>query len=291
MLSRGAVAALTGCAFVLAACGPNGSPTTQPSSSGRASSATSPAPTPSSPVPSGTGSSLPSARPTPTRPPRSSPATTSPQSALPAWLDGVPVTRLPTSRRVVALTFDGGSGAQGATSILHTLHETGVRATFFLTGDFVRTHPGTAAAIASGHYLLGNHTMTHPHLTQLTSAAVIDQVHGAEQQLTSVAGRTPRPWFRFPFGEYDSRTLNLLHGIGYGAIGWTVDTRGWQGREAGTAADVERRVRSALQPGAIVLMHLGGNPDDGTTFDADALPQVIATVRAAGYSFVVLNDW
>ncbi|HET6818659.1 MAG TPA: polysaccharide deacetylase family protein [Mycobacteriales bacterium] len=191
----------------------------------------------------------------------------------------------------MALTFDGGSGAQGAAAILSTLRAAGVPATFFLTGDFVRTHPGTAAAIAGGHYLIGNHTMTHPHLTRLTSAAIKDQITRAEQQLKPVVGHSPRPWFRFPFGEYDARTLQIVHAMGYGAIGWTVDSRGWQGRAAGTAADVVTRVRAALQPGAIVLMHLGANPDDGTTFDADALPRIIAAVRAAGYSFVALNGW
>jgi hypothetical protein len=44
-----------------------------------------------------------------------------------------------------------------------------------------------------------------------------------------------------------------------------------------------------LRPGEIVLMHVGSNPDDHTTFDADALPQVITELRARGYSFVTLD--
>jgi peptidoglycan-N-acetylglucosamine deacetylase len=36
-------------------------------------------------------------------------------------------------------------------------------------------------------------------------------------------------------------------------------------------------------------MHVGANPDDGTTLDADALPRVIAGLRAAGYDFVTLQ--
>lgn len=49
------------------------------------------------------------------------------------------------------------------------------------------------------------------------------------------------------------------------------------------------RVLAALRPGEIVLMHVGSNPNDHTTFDADALPQVISELRARGYSFVTLN--
>ena len=56
-----------------------------------------------------------------------------------------------------------------------------------------------------------------------------------------------------------------------------------------TAQGVCDRVIAGLQPGEIVLMHVGSNPDDGTTLDADALPEVIAMMRAAGYTFVTLD--
>jgi peptidoglycan/xylan/chitin deacetylase (PgdA/CDA1 family) len=56
-----------------------------------------------------------------------------------------------------------------------------------------------------------------------------------------------------------------------------------------SADGVLARVVGALRPGAIVLMHVGSNPDDGTTFDADALPRVIDQIRAQGYTFVTLE--
>lgn len=45
----------------------------------------------------------------------------------------------------------------------------------------------------------------------------------------------------------------------------------------------------ALRAGAIVLMHVGSNPDDGTTFDANALPRIIDELRAQGYTLVTLE--
>ena len=36
-------------------------------------------------------------------------------------------------------------------------------------------------------------------------------------------------------------------------------------------------------------MHVGANPDDHTMLDADALPAVIAGLRAKGYRFVTLD--
>jgi hypothetical protein len=53
--------------------------------------------------------------------------------------------------------------------------------------------------------------------------------------------------------------------------------------------EVVHRTLAALRPGEIVLMHVGSNPDDGTTFDADALHAVIEQVRNSGYGFVTLD--
>jgi peptidoglycan/xylan/chitin deacetylase (PgdA/CDA1 family) len=96
--------------------------------------------------------------------------------------------------------------------------------------------------------------------------------------------------FRFPFGERDARTIKALNALGYVAVRWTVDTLGWKGTSGGVNAQiVADRIMAGLQPGEIVLMHIGSNPDDGTTLDADALPQVIDRIRAEGYSFVSLD--
>lgn len=38
----------------------------------------------------------------------------------------------------------------------------------------------------------------------------------------------------------------------------------------------------------IALMHVGSNPDDQTTYDANALPELIIKLRDHGYSFVTL---
>jgi peptidoglycan/xylan/chitin deacetylase (PgdA/CDA1 family) len=199
------------------------------------------------------------------------------------------VTRLPTTRRVVALTFDGGAGAQGAPAILAALADAGVPASFFVTGNFAADNPSLVRTMARRGYVVGDHTIGPPHATKISSAALVREVTVAAERISALTGRSPKPWFRFPYGEYDARTLQVVNNLGYGAVGWTIDTKGYLGTDAGTAADIVGRVVERLQPGAIVLMHLGANPDDHTTFDADALPAMIAAIRAAGYGFVSLT--
>ena len=230
-----------------------------------------------------TSSSAPTSSPTPSAPPAPTPP------GIPQSLLGQDVEIVPTSERVVALTFDAGGNADGLDPILATLAAEGVPGTFFLTGRWADANPGGVAAIAAAGHRLGNHSVSHPAFTTLSDAALRDEVLGAEASIRA-AGADPRPLFRFPLGDRDARTIAAVNDLGYLPVRWTVDTLGWQGTSGGMTADaVCDRIVAALQPGEIVLMHVGSHPDDGSTLDSDALPEVIAQLRAQGYTFVTLD--
>lgn len=298
-LRRSAVGLLAAAALGLSACGggtPSPAPTLPSGSAlpGSTSSAPSSGPGGSS---SGTTSPVPStartSRPGPTAatpaPTTSALRPTSASCSIPASLRGVDLEALPTTRKVVALTFDAGGSADGVSSILATLSREGVPATFFLTGDFVDQFPASAKAIA--RYPIGNHTYEHPDLTTLTDAGVRTQIRSTAARIRAVTGRDPRPLFRFPFGAVDRHAIGLVNAECYVPFRWTVDTLGWEGVTGGQSVDsVVSRVLSRARPGEIVLMHVGAHPEDHSTLDADALPRVISGLRAKGYGFVTLQS-
>ncbi|MDJ0352878.1 polysaccharide deacetylase family protein [Pseudarthrobacter sp. PH31-O2] len=218
------------------------------------------------------------------------PAPEPPPAPFPAALAGRDLEVVPGVGAVVALTFDAGANAAGLPSILQTLATTGVRGTFFLTGNWAAGNPAGVAAIVAGGHRVGNHSMTHPGFTGLPDAAIGDQLVRAQQAILA-GGGDPRPLFRFPFGERDARTIAAVNAYGYVAVRWSVDTLGWKGSSGGISARiVADRTLAGLQPGEIVLMHIGSNPDDGTTLDADALPGIIDRIRQAGYGFTTLDS-
>lgn len=199
------------------------------------------------------------------------------------------MTVLPGDDRVVALTFDAGGGDEGLASILDTLEAYDAPATFFLTGRFAAAFPAQARRIARA-YPVGNHTQNHRDLTRLSPAAARSELAKAESTILSVTRVNPRPYFRFPLGARNEATIALANDRCYVPFRWTVDTLGWQGTGTGKGADdVYRRVVAALRPGAIVLMHVGAHPEDGSTLDADALPRVIKRIRAEGYRLATLE--
>jgi len=203
---------------------------------------------------------------------------------------GIDWTRIPTTAPVVALTFDAGANADAVPSIRSTLQGKNVPATFFLTGQWVRTFPAQANEVAVAGFVVGNHSDTHPALTTLSDTQVHAEVVNAQRSILLANGVETRPFFRFPFGDLDTRVLSLVNGLGYVGVRWTVDTLGWQGTSGGMSVQrVIDRVLAALQPGEIVLMHVGSHPTDHSMLDAAALPQIIDAIRARGYQFVTMS--
>jgi peptidoglycan/xylan/chitin deacetylase (PgdA/CDA1 family) len=207
--------------------------------------------------------------------------------ALPPAIVAGEIVRLQTRQHVVALTFDGGGNADGAQGVLTALRRENVPATFFLTGHFVQSYPRLARAIGR-RYPVGNHTVDHLDMLRLSPAAGRREVTRAAVMIQRATGRDTHPYFRFPYGSRNSRTLRMVNGLGYASVRWTVDTWGWMGLSEQSVPGAVRRVLDDLVPGEIVLMHLG-SARDRSTIDSEALPAVIRLVRARGYRFVTLK--
>ncbi len=74
------------------------------------------------------------------------------------------VTRGDKSKKQLALIFTGGDFGEGADHILDTLKARKIKASFFVTGDYLRhqeLQAGVKRMVAEGHYL-GPHSDTHP---------------------------------------------------------------------------------------------------------------------------------
>jgi peptidoglycan/xylan/chitin deacetylase (PgdA/CDA1 family) len=217
-------------------------------------------------------------------------ATTTSGYIVPTNLRGIDFIKIPTTRKIVALTFDAGANADGQASIMRTLAAKNAKGTFFLTGKWAARYPNYSKNIWIKGHKVGNHSQTHPDFTKLTVAQQQQEIRAAAKSIQLASGRVPRPWFRFPFGARTSANIKVANNEGYVAARWTVDTLGWKGTSEGiTVTSIRNRVLSNLTPGMIILMHVGSHPTDRSTLDADALPSLIDALRARGYGFVYMG--
>lgn len=203
-----------------------------------------------------------------------------PVSATPAQT----VTRGSTTEKVVALTFDDGSDGTNINRILQTLSSHDVKATFFLTGTGMNNHPQSIRNIVNQGHDIGNHSYSHPDFTTLSASQIRSQLQRTEDAARNLTGRSTKPFFRPPYGAYNSTVLQHVGDAGYRySFMWTIDTIDWTGN---SSSDIVNRVMSRITPGAIILMHTGA----GASGTPAALPTIITRLKSQGYRFVTLSQ-
>src|SRR5579875_3647702 len=162
------------------------------------------------------------------------------------------------AHRVVALTFDAGADRGYAPRILSTLERNHIHASFGMTGLWAQTSPGLVRRMVRDHDVLINHTYDHRSFTgystntpPLTVGERTWEITKAAQIIHRITGRSPRPYFRPPYGDYDAATLTLIRRLGYRyMVMWTIDSLGWDHLPK---AGIIHRCLSLVHPGAIIL--------------------------------------
>lgn len=210
----------------------------------------------------------------------------------PASLLGQEIRRLPTSRRVVALTFNAAWDESGLDTVLAELRRRKAAATFFPTGLFARARPAAVRAMAAAGHGLGNHSHSHPYFDDLDTAERAREVRTADAAIREASGAEPLPFFRFPYSSTTEESVADVNGLGYAAIEFTNDTNGYLGEAGGMTVDkAVRRAVGSLGPGAILQMHVGSSAGDGVVLDAQALPRIIDAAVEAEYAIVDLREF
>ncbi|MFJ3893579.1 polysaccharide deacetylase family protein [Streptomyces sp. NPDC090083] len=149
----------------------------------------------------------------------------------------------------VGLTFDDGPSGNTPT-LLNALKQNGLRATMFNEGQYAAAYPAQVKAQVDAGMWVGNHSYTHPHLTQQTQATVDSEISRTQQAIASAGGGTPK-LFRPPYGETNATVKAVEAKYGLTEIIWDVDSQDWNG--ASTDAIVAAAGR--LTSGQVILMH------------------------------------
>lgn len=166
--------------------------------------------------------------------------------------------------------------------VLDILRRYGIRSTFFLTGSWAEQNPALVRRIAAEGHRIANHSYSHPDMTKVSDETIVSELTKTDEIVRRIVGATTKPYFRPPFGAYDSRLLRILGREGYKAMYWTLDSTDW--RDDSTAESVRQFVVSKAGPGYIVVHHLSSEKT------AKALSAIISELRAKGIEIVNLPE-
>ncbi|WP_406289776.1 polysaccharide deacetylase family protein [Streptomyces sp. NBC_00209] len=150
----------------------------------------------------------------------------------------------------VGLTFDDGPSNDHTPALLNALKQNGLRATMFNEGQFAASYPARVKAQIDAGMWVGNHSYTHPHLTQQSRAQIDSELSRTQQAIAATGGGTPK-LFRPPYGETNATLKAVEATYGLTEVIWDVDSQDWNG--ASTDAIVQ--AVSRLSDGQVILMH------------------------------------
>lgn len=199
------------------------------------------------------------------------------------------IERLPTTEKVVALTFDACEGkghpAYFDRSVLDYLEAEKLPATIFATGLFARRNAEDLARLAKLPQIeVENHSFDHPqHMERLDAAHVVGEVEDADRAIIDATGRRP-VFFRFPAGSYDAASLASVEATGHRVVHWR-----WPSGDPTPGLSPEHLrdwVLTKTRSGDILIFHINGRaPATGR-----ALPAIVSELRKRGYRFVRLDE-
>ena len=182
----------------------------------------------------------------------------------------------------VALTFDDGPGQYTSQIVAH-LQSYGVQATFFSIGRYATQFSASLQEELAGGNAVGNHTLTHPHLTTLSPSAIFQELREAQDTLFDTGGTRPK-LFRPPYGEYNEQVLAAASQLGLTVVTWSAAADDWNDPQPSADA-IASRILSAAENGAIFLLHEGGGDRANTVA---SLPAIITGLQARGLHLVTL---
>lgn len=194
----------------------------------------------------------------------------------------LPIYSVFTDKKQVALTFDCAWGADDIDEILETLDQHGVKATFFMVGDWMRKYPEAAKKIAEKGHDVASHSDKHPHVTEMGKEEIKKDIRFAHNTIKEITGIDAN-LYRAPYGEYNDTVVEAAKESGYYIIQWDVDSLDW--KNYGKQEMIDRVLKHKnLSPGSIILLH------NATKYTKDALPTIIEGLKGKGYELVPVSQ-
>ncbi len=163
----------------------------------------------------------------------------------------VPVYKVDTTEKQVAISFDAAWGADKTQEIIDVLDEYNASATFFLVGFWVDKYPEMVKAIDEAGLEIGTHSNTHPDMAKLSKESIKSELETSMSKITAITNKKVEV-FRPPFGSYNNTLLSVCDELGIIAVQWDVDSLDWKGL---SASEVTSRVVKRAGNGSIILMH------------------------------------
>ena len=103
----------------------------------------------------------------------------------------LPIYCVQRDQKLVAISFDAAWGTEDTQQLIDILGKYGVKATFFVVGEWVDKYPESVKALHDAGHEVMNHSNTHAHYPQLSADEVAADLNACNDKVEKVTGVRP----------------------------------------------------------------------------------------------------
>ncbi len=190
-----------------------------------------------------------------------------------------------SEQKYLYLTFDEGYENGQTAKILDTLKQKGVKAAFFITGDYFKAESALVDRMVEEGHIVGNHTMKHPCMPDIEDDGRLEEEVLSLDRAFYERYNSHMRFFRAPEGAYSEKTLAVTKKLGYTNVFWSFAYDDWYRDKQRGADFAYNKTISNIHPGCVILLHAVSSDN------ADALGEIIDSAREEGYEFLSLEEY
>lgn len=185
-----------------------------------------------------------------------------------------------TNQKEIYITFDAGFENGNTERILDALKKHGVKATFFLVGNYFETQPEHVKRMAEEGHTIGNHTYSHPDMSKIGDIQSFQtELQKNEALYRNILGSEMPKLYRPPQGKFCEENLKMAQQLGYSTVFWSLAYVDWYTDDQPTPEQAFSKLLPRIHPGAVVLLH------STSSTNAEILDELLTKWEETGYSF------
>lgn len=184
------------------------------------------------------------------------------------------------NQKEIYITFDAGFENGNTERILDALKKHGVKATFFLVGNYFETQPELVKRMAEEGHTIGNHTYSHPDMSKISDIQSFQtELQKNEALYRDILGSEMPKLYRPPQGKFCEENLKMAQQLGYSTVFWSLAYVDWYTDDQPTPEQAFSKLLPRIHPGAVVLLH------STSSTNAEILDELLTKWEETGYSF------
>jgi peptidoglycan-N-acetylmuramic acid deacetylase len=186
--------------------------------------------------------------------------------------------------KTVYLTFDCGYENGYTKSMLETLKNNNVKATFFITGHYLSSSKYIVKQMINDGHIIGNHTYSHKDFTKSSQDEILNDLTKLEDAFYKEFNFKISNYVRPPRGEYDDKSMSILYQNGYKTVFWSLAYVDWYKDKYNGNNYSYKKIMAKIHNGAVILMHTVGKDNK------EDLDITIKSLKNMGYKFSSLDE-